>query len=133
MKRQNGKNQTIYSGIWVNDDLQKGFIRYYDSNNIEIGNYEGAIEHGKKHGNGTYTWLNELKGMIYEGSFSNDSLTGWGTLKTKEYSITGNFTSNGDLNASMEVTGTITYSNKDVFRGSFLIDKNTLRRYKGEY
>lgn len=87
-----------YSGDWTDDQIgPSGTMTFADT-----GTYEGEFQKQKRHGAGTFTWLN---GDVYTGQWANDTIQGPGELR-----LTDGIVLQGDFAKGALKTGTLTYS-----------------------
>ena len=72
-------------GEFKNNVLITGKVKYtYFNNDTYVGEYEGDLQNGKRHGNGKYTYSH---GDIYEGEYKDDIPNGQGKYTYSDGSI----------------------------------------------
>ncbi|CDW76380.1 UNKNOWN [Stylonychia lemnae] len=115
MKYKSGR---VYEGDWFNDLRSgRGFEKYHNGNV-----YLGAFDCGKAHGQGKYTWNNNLE--VYDGQWVRGVRRGYGMWKNiKGDSYIGEWDNGRALGY-----GVFTWANGDKYEGEWA---NSLKHGKG--
>lgn len=85
-------------------------LKYYDQTIL----YRGKLINGIKNGNGIFRFIN---GVTFEGFWENDSLNGFGIIRSENSIYEGDF-----KNDTKNGRGKITYKNGDMYEGYFKDD-----------
>ena len=129
-KLYNAKQQIIYQGKWIDDNMIDSIIQKDDvqtsnvktkHDNIDYGNgesYVGELSNGKRDGKGTFV----CEKFTFTGEWKDDKMHGKGEIVYKNgEKYVGEWRDNQKYGQ-----GTYYFKNNDIFEANYLNDKNEL-------